>query len=212
MRWRTGIMDPKVPLGYDANACVSELRTKQAILNAWQRGWQMVPSGCVPQPLPPPSPVKSKSPQEQIVPVKVAKTVKCVDDSIGLTGVQVCHFSRCKIHIYRGGQHTVCVHWKCGSPQEPSDQAVFQSSLDAFTDGQDGMTFCKSCYGSKLVALLSCLKEAPPVLPSECGKKEKRASSSTVGKNVENLKERVPSSSESETDNDSWLAKLDEFC
>ena len=66
--------------------------------------------------------------------------------------------------------------------------------------------------GANLWFCFHVSRRPPQVLPSECGKKEKRASSPTAWKNVENLEERVPSSSESETDNDSWLAKLDEFC
>ena len=74
------------------------------------------------------------------------------------------------------------------------------------------MTFVNRAMGTNLWFCFHVSRRPPQVLPSECGKKEKRASSSTAGKNAENLEARVPSSSDSETDDDSWLVKLDEVC
>ena len=136
---------------YDSAACVSELRTKSVVRNAVWHGWEMVSPGNVPKPVP----LASIDEQSKSVEVrKVSNRVKIIPQKVQLTGRQVVHFQRGKVHVYTGGIFTLCGNWKCGSPSEATDNATFCDTLDDILDGQDGLTFCKACYGNRLSSFL----------------------------------------------------------
>ena len=136
---------------YDSAACVSELRTKSVVRNAVWQGWEMVSPGNVPKSVP----MSSTEEQSKTVELrKVSNRVKIIPQKVQLTGRQVVHFQRGKVHIHIGGIFTLCGNWKCGSPTEAADTATFYDTLDNILDGQDGLSFCKACYGNRLASYL----------------------------------------------------------
>jgi hypothetical protein len=153
--WATG---SSMPRRYDSAACVTELIAKTAITDAFRSGWVLAEPGCVPCP----PPVLSRAPvcvKSCVVnPEKRRKnSVPSVPDAV-VDQVRVVHFSSNKVHIWHMGVRTLCSKWKCGSPEEPSSNAIFAKPQDS-TCFQDSFN-CKDCFGERLKFLRVAITEA----------------------------------------------------
>ena len=143
--WATG---SSMPRRYDSAACVTELIAKTVITDAFRSGWELAEPGCVPSPAPlvsrAPACVTSCSTNPQ---KKRKILVPIVPDAVVDT-VKVVHFVSGKVHIWHTGIRTLCSKWKCGSPGEPSSNAMFASTHDS-TCSSSSLN-CKDCFGERL--------------------------------------------------------------
>ena len=52
------------------------------------------------------------------------------------------------MHLWRSGTYAVCNLWQCGTPNDPSEFAVFDSTESS------ALSKCKACFGRAVLELL----------------------------------------------------------
>ena len=97
--WAKGSSTSEV---YDSTACVSELRQKARVRDAFSKGWHMVEPGCIPKPLP----ISGRPPA-----LPYAKRPRLCARGAAATTLVV-HMKHERAHIYRDGVYTLCDCWR----------------------------------------------------------------------------------------------------
>lgn len=139
--WATG---SAMPRRYDSMACVTELLAKSKVTNALSKGWTIAPPGCVPQVL--------RDDADLQTPRPCPKKAKCQPSTRAVAGFItkskfVRNFESGCVHLWNGGLTSICNQFKCGSPDCPSDGAVF---VPPPTDAADIDARCKACYKASM--------------------------------------------------------------
>ena len=151
--WATG---SGMPRRYDSAACVTELIAKTAVTSAFISGWQIADAGCIPSA--PPS--MSRCPAvagEKHKKRKTQSPLVMTTDSAVTQSVRVVNYVSGKVHFWSYGKRTLCRKWLCGSPDEPSSNAVFADLQSSTTSTKSSN--CLFCFGEKLNFLQISEKE-----------------------------------------------------
>ena len=130
---------------YDGKACVSELLNKAKVVKAVAEGWDLAEPGCLPVPATP-RPMQAASSSTMTQSGRAATTSSARTRGVRKKGeapkMMVLQTRRLKIHGYTDGVYSLCRQWKCGTPDEPTMDAMFTDKLNESTAH---MTICKSC-------------------------------------------------------------------
>ena len=146
---------------YDGKACVSELLSKNKVLQAVASGWDLSEPGCLPsaQKTMPKKPKQQKS--------------RAASSSQGIPRMMVLQTHKLKIHAYKDGVYTLCRQWKCGTPENPMLNASFTTKLD---ETYSHMSVCMSCERQQKCSFPSMT--TPPKEAEEAGSTSSSSSSS----------------------------------
>ena len=142
--WATG---SSMPRHYDSAACVTELIAKNAVTSAFKSGWQLAESGCVPS-VPP---VMSRCPAVAVpkqTKRKIQEPLVSTIDASVTKSTRVVKYVSGKVHLWSYGTRTLCRRWICGSPDEPSSNAVLADLHSSTTSSSSSN--CLFCFGEKL--------------------------------------------------------------
>ena len=115
---------------YDGKACVSELLSKNKVLQAVASGWDLSEPGCLPS-------------AQKAMPKKAKqRTSTQASSSQAVPKMMVLQTLKLKIHAYKDGVYTLCRQWKCGTPENPTLNASFTTKLD---ETFSHTSVCRSC-------------------------------------------------------------------
>ena len=108
--------------------------------------------GCIPHPPPPPvsaGPIAAPEPVTECSFKKPRGRVKCLEGQVSTKFMQVVHLNLGRVHVWTFGLYSVCRKWRCGTPEGPTELAVFHHDGDVISD-TTWTPFCKSCYSERL--------------------------------------------------------------
>ena len=137
-----------MPKLYDAESCVTELQTRQSVVDAVRTGWRPVPDGNLPVPCTPTTGKAAPATPTTAVtqpPLKRARmdegqTSSTSSASSSSGTVVVFNTQRRKFHRAATTKSiSICGWWTCGTTANPASNAIF---------GYNGTgTKCSKCFG-----------------------------------------------------------------
>ena len=142
--WATG---SSMPRRYDSAACVTELIAKTAVTSAFKSGWQIADAGCVPSAPPAMSRCPAVVVEKRLKRKTQVPLVSTVDSPV-TKSTRVVNYVTGKVHFWSYGKRTLCRMWLCGSPDDPSSNAVFADLHSSTTSSSSSN--CHFCFGEKL--------------------------------------------------------------
>ena len=170
---------------YDGKACVSELLNKEKVLKAVSAGWNLSEPGCLPakpgamhpENTQRQSRASSSSPRacaRQASSSRPSSSSNTAKEDV-MPKMMVLNTRRLRIHGYREGIYPLCRHWKCGTPDNPTLDAMFVDKLD---ESSSHMTVCRSCEWQQQKCVFPTTSSTPPKDDEECSSSSSSSSSS----------------------------------